>query len=77
MKYTPLYDIDHLVWPVVGDKVRGHLGRIVEITIRSGDIEYGLQDLPMSYGKTLYYKEKEVLPPNEELQNQSRLSCGS
>jgi hypothetical protein len=61
MKQQPLYDIDDLVCPTVGDMMRGKTGRIMEICIRSGSIVYGLVDLPLSYGKTLYYNEKEVM----------------
>jgi hypothetical protein len=55
MKHTPLYDIDDLVCPTVGDTFRGKTGRIIEICIGSYGILYGLLDLPLSYGKTLYY----------------------
>ena len=55
----PKYWFGEKVAPLVGD-FKGQTGTVNEIVMRPHGIEYGLIDIPLSWGKMLYYKEVEL-----------------
>jgi hypothetical protein len=59
MKNNPIYDIDQTVYPILGD-FRNGKGIITEIHIGPYGIKYGIRDLPLSFGKILFFGEKEL-----------------
>ena len=59
MKHQPRYDIDQQVYPIVG-LTRNSKGIITEIRIGPFGIQYGLRDLPLSFGKILFFQEDEL-----------------
>ena len=57
---VPLYGLWTLQKVMVGD-FRGKLGMVAEITIKGDGVTYGLTSIAGTFGKTLYYKEEELL----------------